>query len=188
MAPPVGERPYPCDQCGRQFVSQGILKTHQKTHTGLKEHICHVCDASFTTNGSLTRHMMIHSTLLPFKCPLCQENFRTAFLCKKHMKTHREQGAGADGEDSEGERPKRHRSTIIQITEAQAEELSKQQPSEALSVSEKLLIESAAEKDRVSEVMERRPTVIDEVEIEEHADEVGVVLVLVLVVPGTMAK
>ena len=66
-------------------------------------------------------------------------------------------------EEGEAEKPaKRSRSAIIQITEEQAEKLSRQQPDENMTVSEKLLIESAAEKDRVSEVQERHVTVIEE--------------------------
>ena len=92
----AGEKPYKCNQCGRQFVSSGVLKAHLKTHTGLKEHKCQICQASFTTNGSLTRHMTIHSSIRPFKCPYCNETFRTAFHCKKHMRLHRFQGNSAE--------------------------------------------------------------------------------------------
>ncbi len=50
---------------------------------------------------------------------------------------------------------KKSRSAIIQITEEQAEQLSKATPDDNMSLSEKLLIESAAEKDRVSEVKDK---------------------------------
>ena len=49
---------------------------------------------------------------------------------------------------------KRSRSAVIQISEEQAEELCKTVPNETMSVSEKILIESAAEKGRVSIVKE----------------------------------
>ena len=44
---------------------------------------------------------------------------------------------------------------MIQITDQEAEQLSKTEPNEAMSVSERLLIESAAEKDRISEAKVR---------------------------------
>ena len=40
---------------------------------------------------------------------------------------------------------------VMQLSEEQAEILSKKQPDESMSLSERLLIESAAEKDRISE-------------------------------------
>ena len=46
----------------------------------------------------------------------------------------------------------RRRSNVIQLPEEQAEALSKQQPDPSMTVSEKLLIESAAEIDRISEI------------------------------------
>lgn len=46
---------------------------------------------------------------------------------------------------------KRSRMTVMQLSDEQAELLSKKQPDENMSVSERLLIESAAEKDRISE-------------------------------------
>ncbi len=89
----LGEKPFKCQQCGRMFVSSGVLKSHLKTHSGQKDYRCQICQASFTTNGSLTRHVMIHSSIRPFKCPYCNDTFRTIFHCKRHIKNHKE----ADG-------------------------------------------------------------------------------------------
>ena len=47
---------------------------------------------------------------------------------------------------------KRSRAAMLQLSEAEAEELAQQEPSETLTLSERLLIESAAEKSRVSEM------------------------------------
>lgn len=64
-----------------------VLKTHMKTHSGMRDHRCSICQADFITNGSLTRHMMIHTSLRHFKCPFCQETFRTIALYKRHVRT-----------------------------------------------------------------------------------------------------
>ena len=59
---------------------------------------------------------------------------------------------------------KRTRSNFVQISDQQADWLSKIQPDEHMTISEKLLIESATEKGRVS-------TVKEEAEVKHHAPE-----------------
>ena len=51
---------------------------------------------------------------------------------------------------------KRSRMAVMQLSEEQAELLSKKQPDDSMSLSERLLIESAAEKDRISEPKVRK--------------------------------
>ncbi|XP_042369795.1 zinc finger protein 236-like, partial [Plectropomus leopardus] len=126
---------------------------------------CNVCDASFTTNGSLNRHMIIH--MKSFKCSMCDETFRTSLLCKKHMKKEHaveEHIIGMesqdieeeeDEEDEEGEQKSKRRGLeIITFTEEQAAELAKD-PGEEASVSERILAQSAAERDRISEIKDK---------------------------------
>ncbi|XP_064640452.1 zinc finger protein 236-like [Lineus longissimus] len=180
----TGEKPYKCGQCTRMFVSAGVLRAHLKTHTGVREFKCHVCSATFTTNGSLTRHMMIHTTAKAFQCPLCPEQFRTSIHCKRHMKTHSQAEGADDDEDyvpgddedtaDEGGKAQnsstrgRAKSTIIQITEEQAAKLTETSMEQDMSVSEKILIQSASEKDRIAQVQEDDDGAVTE-KMQKHA-------------------
>ncbi|XP_078462550.1 zinc finger protein 236 isoform X1 [Lampetra planeri] len=164
----TGEKPFKCAQCGRGFVSSGVLKAHMRTHTGEKAYKCDLCDATFTTNGSLTRHMVMHTSMHPFKCPFCEESFRTSLHCRKHMRTHQEHGdADADDEGEEGEADRmaaarRSRPGILTLSQEETAVLAQSGPAEAASVSEKLLVQSAAERNRVSEMKDRQEELDDE--------------------------
>ncbi|KAJ0065922.1 hypothetical protein NL108_000174 [Boleophthalmus pectinirostris] len=124
---------------------------------------CDVCEATFTTNGSLSRHMITH--MKSYKCSICGDSFRTSLMCKKHLKKEHSIETGIeshpededdedDDEDGEPKASKRRCMGIITFTEEQTAELAKD-PGEDASVSERILAQSAAERDRISEIKDK---------------------------------
>lgn len=155
----TGEKPYKCSRCAKTFVSMGVLRQHLRVHTGIKEYQCNVCNALFSTNGSLTRHLNIHISIKPYKCPFCLDAFRTASMCKRHMRIHtggndedgdQEQEAGEENETTKQNISRKSKTQLVELTD----ELNNAEKGRELQLSEKILVESASERDRVSELKE----------------------------------
>ncbi|XP_054831560.1 zinc finger protein 157-like isoform X1 [Eublepharis macularius] len=79
---------YLCAQCGKCFRYKETLKKHQIIHTGEKLHGCPECGKSFTLRGALTRHRRIHTGEKPFECSQCGKCFRQREHLMVHRRTH----------------------------------------------------------------------------------------------------
>ncbi|CAL1538812.1 unnamed protein product, partial [Lymnaea stagnalis] len=143
------EKSFPCTECSKSFGSAVVLKNHMRSHSTLKPHLCQYCDASFSTSLSLRRHAMQHTTKTNVHvCDMCNEQFKNLALLRRHSK------------DCQGtQQPIQYVMTVVKTNDenqapkrgARRRSQAQQQFSEEqVSISEKILMESASEKDRIS--------------------------------------
>jgi hypothetical protein len=52
---------FTCATCGMVYGSSGTLKSHMRTHTGVRPFACTNCDKTFTTSGGRREHMYSHN-------------------------------------------------------------------------------------------------------------------------------
>ncbi len=79
------EKPYICQICNKQVTN---LKSHLRTHTGIKDCICHVCGKCFAYSSGLKKHMIIHLEKKPLECQYCNKGFLLNYDLTLHMKSH----------------------------------------------------------------------------------------------------
>uniref|UniRef100_A0A8C6SRM4 C2H2-type domain-containing protein n=1 Tax=Neogobius melanostomus TaxID=47308 RepID=A0A8C6SRM4_9GOBI len=81
-----GERPYPCDQCGKAFASTVCLLQHKRNHSNDRPYECEQCGSGFKNKGALTGHMLIHMGERQHACDECGKLFRQGYNLLAHKR------------------------------------------------------------------------------------------------------
>ena len=149
-----------CDNCGDTFSTSEELASHSLTHQ-TSSFSCDQCEAKFPTTAALEKHQTSAHQERPFRCghSSCGEAFRTVGGLTRHN-----QGVHG-GDPGQGAAQRRKPGAHIKLSEEQTKALAETPVELAKTISEKLLLSSAAEKVR-SERSEARL-----VERESHAHQ-----------------
>ena len=85
-----GLRPYTCDfeGCGKTFTQFAHLQKHELVHTGVRPHPCNLCSKSFSSNSNLKTHMRLHMGEKPYSCDKCSQKFTQAVHLRLHKRLH----------------------------------------------------------------------------------------------------
>ncbi|KAL9982088.1 hypothetical protein ACROYT_G010882 [Oculina patagonica] len=77
--------PFQCTQCNGAFSSAPQLVKHRRTHAEMRPHKCSRCHMSFKLPGHLEAHIKSQHGENPLKCTVCEK----IFLCKSSFRKHR---------------------------------------------------------------------------------------------------
>ncbi|XP_045427313.1 zinc finger protein 75A isoform X7 [Pipistrellus kuhlii] len=84
----AGEKPFKCQECGKNFrVSSDLIK-HQRVHTEEKPYKCPQCDKRFKWSSDLNKHLTTHQGIKPYKCSWCGKSFSQNTNLHTHQRIH----------------------------------------------------------------------------------------------------
>lgn len=86
---PLNTNVFKCTACNREFTSEKVFKSHEKTHA-IKVFQCKDCTETFNSKNDLTKHISkSHSHDKPFLCSECGLRFVRNDYLMVHLRRHR---------------------------------------------------------------------------------------------------
>lgn len=80
---------FKCRYCLKLCSSYGARFSHEKRHSGKKDHKCDLCSRAFITTTELASHKKsVHSDVRPIACKICDKAFKKRFNLRRHMLKH----------------------------------------------------------------------------------------------------
>ena len=81
-----------CNECGREYATLKLLKSHMRIHSKAymeAKYTCDICGNDYRSNVSLQNHInTIHNGLRNFPCDICGKLFTRANTLRTHKKIH----------------------------------------------------------------------------------------------------
>ena len=82
------DRQFSCVECGKNFTRKGHMTRHMAMHSGCRPYVCSDCGKDFAHRTHLRRHEIVHSGLRPFQCTVCHQAFSRKSSLSRHYFIH----------------------------------------------------------------------------------------------------
>jgi uncharacterized Zn-finger protein len=82
----AAKKRHQCHLCLKFFSQSSGLRSHLRTHAGIRPYQCQICRKSFGQSSHLTGHMRIHTGERPYSCAVCSKTFSQKGNLMEHMK------------------------------------------------------------------------------------------------------
>ncbi|GFR28507.1 hypothetical protein TNCT_620301 [Trichonephila clavata] len=82
----AGIKPFKCLLCLKTFTRQQSLNYHTKVHSNENDHTCLRCGRGFRHPNHFKEHLRLHTGETPYSCPECEKRFTTRNTFKRHLR------------------------------------------------------------------------------------------------------